>query len=182
MKNTFCLATALQGSAALSFVIPSGHGPFGPPKVMKNTFCLATALQGSAALSFVIPRGCDFFTGMSIFLGHTYLLPKYELSSRPERSAVEGPAVLSISTQRLMEARPSPLSSSSAAEGSAVPRTFPGNVFRLSGVAFRGFLPRKTTPRDLYQATVNCETALEFDQRLLCFDFVGSAARFFERV
>jgi hypothetical protein len=59
----------------LPFVIPSGHGPLGPPKVMKNTFCLATALQGSAALPFVIP---------------------------------------------------------SAAEGSAVPRTSLGNVFRRS--------------------------------------------------
>src|SRR3984957_5717726 len=44
------------------------------------------------ALSFVIPRACDFF-GMTIFLGHSNPLPKHELSSRPERSEVEGPAV-----------------------------------------------------------------------------------------
>ena len=37
--------------------------------------------------------------GMTIFLGHSHTLRKYELSSRPERSEVEGPAVLSISVE-----------------------------------------------------------------------------------
>ena len=32
--------------------------------------------------------------GMAIFLGYSHPVPKYELSSRPERSEVEGPAVL----------------------------------------------------------------------------------------
>ena len=33
--------------------------------------------------------------GMTIFLGHSHSLRKYELSSRPERSEVEGPVVKS---------------------------------------------------------------------------------------
>ena len=77
-----------HGSDTLPFVIPSVDGPFGHASVMKNSFCLATALQGSVALPFVIQRGCDF-CGMTISLGHSHTLPKYELSSRPERSEVD---------------------------------------------------------------------------------------------
>ena len=45
---------------------------------------------------------------------------------------------------------------------SSCPRGYSGlpiGVDRSPG-PFRGFLPGKTTPRDLYQATENCETAL----------------------
>src|ERR1700733_12668069 len=82
MKNTFCSATTLAGSAALPFVISTGaqrsgeicgvSGPslemssrpeeswvVDPPKVMKNTFCSATTLAGSAALPFVISTGAQ---------------------------------------------------------------------------------------------------------------------------
>src|SRR5580658_8861778 len=88
---------------------------------------------------------------MTIFLGHSHPVPKYELSSRPERSEVEGPAVRSISTQRLTEAPPYPLSSRAQPRdlrfrgpflemffdraqqsGSAVQRAHLGNVFRRS--------------------------------------------------
>jgi hypothetical protein len=56
------------GSAALSWrwYFDRGIMAFGPPKVMKNGSCSVTTLPGSTALP---------------------------LSSRPERSAVEGPAV-----------------------------------------------------------------------------------------
>ncbi len=49
-----------------------------------------------------------------------------ELSSRPERSVVEGPAVPSTSIQFDRKTR---LFIRSAAEGSAVPRTIPGKCF-----------------------------------------------------
>jgi hypothetical protein len=56
--------------------------------------------------------------------------PENEVSSRPERSAVEGPAVFSATIRFLMETLPSPLSSRperSGVEGSAVQRTLIGN-------------------------------------------------------
>jgi hypothetical protein len=78
MKNAFCSATALHGSVALTFFIPSAaegsavlrtipgnvfrqrnHGPFGPPKMMKNAFYPATALHGSIALPFFIPSAAE---------------------------------------------------------------------------------------------------------------------------
>jgi hypothetical protein len=86
MKDALCPATALHGSVALPFVIPTEAKRSGEicssadlswkcfsTEVMKNALCPATALHGSVALPFVIP---------------------------------------------------------SVAEGSAVPQTFPGNVFR----------------------------------------------------
>jgi hypothetical protein len=58
MKNSFCSATTLNGSAALPFVISTGEVMgFRPTKVMKNSFCSATTLNGSAALPFVISTG-----------------------------------------------------------------------------------------------------------------------------
>ena len=44
----------------------------------------ATRAENLQAESFVYWRACDFF-GMAIFLGHSYPVPKYELSSRPKR-------------------------------------------------------------------------------------------------
>ena len=56
------------------------------------------------------------------FRGHSDLLPKYELSSRPKRSEVEGPAVLSTCQRMLNESTTLPFVIPSEAEGSAVQR------------------------------------------------------------
>ena len=71
--------------------------------------------------------------GAIFFLGHAHPLPKYELSSRPERSEVEGPAVLSTSHRMHLEAPALTFVIPSEAEGSAVLQARPGNVFRQSG-------------------------------------------------
>jgi hypothetical protein len=74
---------------------------------------------------------------MTTFLGHSYPVPKYELSSRPERSEVEGPAVLSTSIRSTLRHCP-PLchpersrepALSEVEWGSAVLQARPGNVF-----------------------------------------------------
>jgi hypothetical protein len=44
------------------------------------------------------------------------------------------------------------------------------------------FSPKENFSSRSLSGHSNCETALEFDQRLLYFDFFGSATRFFERV
>jgi hypothetical protein len=80
---------------------------------------------------------------MTISLGHSQSLPKYELSSRPKRSEVEGPAVLSISERTHMEAPALPFVIPSEAEGSAVLQARPGNVFRGGGL---GFEARRACP------------------------------------
>src|SRR5580698_8406852 len=88
MKNNFCSATTLNGSAALPFVISTG-GVVGlrPAQGDENNFCSATTLNGSAVLPFVISTGA----------------PK-------ERSGeICGPAVLSwecFSTERSVGAAP----------------------------------------------------------------------------
>jgi hypothetical protein len=82
-----------------------GNGPqvaCGPPKEMKNTFCPATALQGSVTLPFVIPTGAKRSGGTCCSLHQP----------PDEHRSIALPFVIP-----------------SAAEGSAVPRTFPGNVF-----------------------------------------------------
>jgi hypothetical protein len=74
------------------------------------------------------------FLGMTISLAHSHPVPKYELSSRPKRSEVEGPAVLSTSHRMDMEAPALPFVIPSEAEGSAVLQARPGNVFRGGGL------------------------------------------------
>src|SRR5580658_817282 len=46
---------------------------------------------------------------MTIFVRHSHPIPKYELSSRPERSEVEGPAVASSSIKYKWKRAPSTL-------------------------------------------------------------------------
>jgi hypothetical protein len=92
---------------------------------MKNTFCLATALYGSVALPFVIPRDCDFFR----FSWALALLPKYELSSRPKRSEVEGPAVLPTSHRMHMEAPALPFDNPERSRGICSSADLPWKCF-----------------------------------------------------
>jgi hypothetical protein len=76
-------------------------------------------LNRSLALSFVIPRVCDFIIPNypdDNFSWALAPLPKYELSSRPKRSEVEGPAVLSTSQRTLNESATLPFVIPSAAE------------------------------------------------------------------
>jgi hypothetical protein len=81
---------------------------------MKNAFCPATALYGSAALAFVNPTRVSY-----------YAAPKMTSFAA------------FIKESRMRFAEPIGLNrKSGAAEGSVVPRTFPGNVFRRSVPGF----------------------------------------------
>jgi hypothetical protein len=114
---------------------------------MKNAFNPAAALPGSVALPFVIPRACDFFD-LFVFSAHvTGCFSTPSQNRHPERSAsqirrikkglrrgVEGPrrrlladALLGFPATNHEGKQKS--QAPSAAEGSAVPRTIPGNVF-----------------------------------------------------
>jgi hypothetical protein len=84
-----------------------------PPKVMKNAFCPATTFHENVTLSFVIPERTriSYFTALT---SATYVvLPKENHMQLSEAAALDR--------------------KSGGAEGSAVPRTFPGNVFRICG-------------------------------------------------
>jgi hypothetical protein len=97
MKNAFCEATSLSGSAplplchldrseaqwrdlcvdALSWKYFSTEYSWacGPPKVMKNAFCPATSLSGSAPLPFVISTEAKRSGEISVwmlFLGYVF--------------------------------------------------------------------------------------------------------------
>jgi hypothetical protein len=64
-------------------------GLLGPPKLMKNGFCSPTTLPGSTALPFVISTEAQRSGEISVWmlsLGNVFLA---------DRSAVEGPAVIS---------------------------------------------------------------------------------------
>jgi phosphonoacetate hydrolase len=83
----------------------------GPPKEMKNAFCPATALYGSAALPFVIPSA-----------------PRISYYAAPEMAT----CAAFVEESRMKFADHTKLDRKSGeVEGSAVPRTFLGNVFRL---------------------------------------------------
>jgi hypothetical protein len=76
---------------------------------MKNAFCLATALYGSAALPFVIPSA-----------------PRISYCAAPETAT----CAAFVEESRMKFADHTKLDRKSGeAEGSAVPRTFLGNVF-----------------------------------------------------
>jgi hypothetical protein len=83
---------------------------------MKNASYPVTVLHGNAPLPFVIPSS-QLVCGRLSVEGTTRRLSirnvsvTNELSSRPERSVVEGPAVRLVRHQMQMEASPSPLSS-----------------------------------------------------------------------
>jgi hypothetical protein len=84
MNSGSHFATAADGSAPLPVVISTGEVMgLRPPKVMKNGFCSATTLNGSAALPFVISTGAPKERSGEI------CGPSLEMSSRPERTAVE---------------------------------------------------------------------------------------------
>jgi len=88
---------------------------------MKNAFCPATALHGSVALPFCHPER----TRISY-----YAAPKMTSCAA------------FIKESRMSFAEPIGLNrKSGAAEGSAVPRTFLGNVFRQSVPGFPAALP-----------------------------------------
>jgi hypothetical protein len=89
----------------------------GPPKVMKNALCPAIALHGSLALPFVIPSVPGF--------------PTSQLSPAPLMWFS-----LKRTTWALIEAAILDRKSGEA-EGSAVPRTPPGNVFDQSVAEWR---------------------------------------------
>jgi hypothetical protein len=101
MKNGFCSATALHGSVAFPFV------------------------HGSAAFPFVIPSEAEGSAVPRTFLGHVFRQSVLWASGPPKvmkngfcsATALHGSAAF-------------PFVIPSEAEGSAVPRTSLGNVFR----------------------------------------------------
>jgi len=100
---------------------------------VRPQFQPAIELEGSATLRLVIPTGAKRSGGTCFSLHRQPIqskAPPPDLSSRPERSEVEGSAVFST-LLRLLD-----------------------SDFRQSERPFCGFLPGRTTPPDLYQATV----------------------------
>ena len=97
---------------------------------MKNTFCPATALHGSVALPFVIPRACDlFFRDDLFFLGTR--IPYRNMNCHPDRSAAKWRDLrLTHPASNTNGSTTLPFVIPSEAEGSAVRRARPGNVFR----------------------------------------------------
>ncbi len=103
---------------------------------------------------------------MTVSLGHSNPPPKNELSSRPKRSEVEGPAVDSSSTKCEWKRRPplchperSRLICSSADHSWKC-------VFDSATGSFVVFFPGNHTPRSLSDHS-NCETALERTENAL---------------
>src|SRR6202020_917466 len=139
MKNGFCSATTLHGSAARPFVISTGaqrsgeicgvSGPplgnvfrpeeswaFGPPKAMKSGSCSATTVAGSAALPFVISTEAQRSGEICGVSG----------PSLGRRS--QGDEAVPVQQRLLLAAPPSPLSSRperSVVERSAVSAVLP---------------------------------------------------------
>jgi hypothetical protein len=115
----------------------------------------ATTLYRTVAPSFVIPRGCDFFDFSCFWYTPPECFSELPQDRHPERSAsriyrlteglqrvVEGPRGCLLAdalhsfpaTKTMREIKKS--QPPSEAEGSAVPRSFRGNVFRRSVPGF----------------------------------------------
>jgi HEAT repeat protein len=119
----------------------------GPPTVLKTALYLATTLHGSVALPFVIPSeaegsavllncGKDVSATNELSSRSALASPPAtvarNLSSRPERSVVEGPAVLRISSQSTGSAPNANLSST------AVPQPDPQLVSKIVEILKHG--------------------------------------------
>src|SRR5258708_15453414 len=108
------------------------HWPTGPPKVMKNALCPATALHGSFALPFVIPTEL----GGRVRSAITQFTVSAEIEGCPSllRPGIPATNLQWKPTFPFVSLGPK------RSGASAVPRTFPGNVFRQSVAQWRDLL------------------------------------------